>query len=219
MGWRALGFLALLAMAATVRAAESAVPYASLYQALGPALQVASHDRLQARARILSKQPGVRPADIRLEIRARDGVRRIAIDDDGRFEFPLDEGLRQENPLVVSNQPRGSLTLSVAILLRTPGARRFPYREIALGIDQMRAVIAADGASGRLQVAGVELWFDPRAGASLNVLGRIERLLVADRSGRIVLDDSAELREAGVMLALSATPREIVPMLRGGVTR
>jgi len=212
MRYRLLGFLVVLTAAASLRAAESAVPYAALYESLRPALEISSHDHLRARTRIVSKRSDVTPAQIRLEIRARDGVRRIAVGSDGDFEFPLDARLRDENPPVVSNQPKGSLTLSVAIVLKAPAATRFPYREIARGIDQMRSVVAADGTA--LQVAGVELWFDPRAQAQLNVSGRIERLLMADHLGRIVLDDSAELREAGVMLALSVPPRRIVPMLR-----
>ncbi len=36
---------------------------------------------------------------------------------------------------------------------------------------------------------------------------------MADRAGRIVLDDSAELREDGVLLALTAPVRDIVPVL------
>lgn len=211
---RTLGLLALLTTTASLHAAESAVPYAALYESLRPALEISSHDRLRALTRIVSKQPGVDPGQIRLEIRARDGVRRIAVGSDGDFEFPLDARLRKENPAVVSNQPKGSLTLSVAIVLKAPAATRFPYHEIARGIDQMRAVVAADGAGAALHVAGVELWFDPRSQAQLNVSGRIERLLMADHLGRIVLDDSAELREAGVMLALSVPPRRIVPMLR-----
>ncbi|MBK7146046.1 MAG: hypothetical protein IPH76_12900 [Xanthomonadales bacterium] len=214
MRYRSLGFLALLTAAASLRAAESAVPYAALYESLRPALEISSHDRLRALTRIVSKQTSVSPAQIRLEIRARDGVRRIAVGSDGDFEFPLDARLRDENPPVVSNQPKGSLTLSVAIVLKAPATTRFPYGEIARGVDQMRAVVAADGGGAALHVAAVELWFDPRAQAQLNVSGRIERLLMADHLGRIVLDDSAELREAGVMLALSVPPRRIVPMLR-----
>lgn len=211
--------LILLAACSSVAADESVVPYAALYESLRPALEVGAHDHLQARTRIVSKLGDVRPEQIRLEIRARDGTRVVAVDAAGDFAFPLDERLRDENPPVATNQPKGSLTLSVAIVLAPPRGTRFPYQEIATGIDQMRAVIDKDGASGQVRVAGVELWFEPQAQAQLSVVGRIERLLMADRNGRIVLDDSPELREGGVMLQLSTAPREVVPILSVGGRR
>ena len=166
-----------------------------------------------ARTRILSKRGDVAPEQIRLDIQSRSGVRSVRVAANGDVQFPLDEGLRAENPPVASNQPKGSLTLSVAIVLKAPPGLRFPYRHIAAGIDQMREIVAADGNDDRFKVQGVELWFDPAAHAQLSVVGRVERLLMADRAGRIVLDDSAELREDGVLLALTAPVRDIVPVL------
>jgi len=199
-----------------VGAEASLVPYAALYEVLRPALEIGGHDRLIARVRIVSKRSDIAPQQIRLDIQSRDGVRTVQVGANGDVEFPLDARLRDENPAVASNQPKGSLTLSVAIVLKLPRGLRFPYREIAHGIDQMRAVVAGDGVAEQFSVRGVELWFDPTAQAQLSISGRIERLLMADRSGRILLDDSAELREDGVMLVLSAAPREIAPVLAMG---
>jgi len=210
-------FLILAVLAAALsppsRADTSVVPYTALYESLRPALEVSGHDRLVARTRILSKRGDVAPEQIRLDIQSRSGVRSVRVAANGDVQFPLDEGLRAENPPVASNQPKGSLTLSVAIVLKAPPGLRFPYRHIAAGIDQMREIVAADGNDDRFKVQGVELWFDPAAHAQLSVVGRVERLLMADRAGRIVLDDSAELREDGVLLALTAPVRDIVPVL------
>ena len=210
-------FLILAVLAAALsppsRADTSVVPYAALYESLRPALEVSGHDRLVARTRILSKRGDVAPEQIRLDIQSRSGVRSVRVAANGDVQFPLDEGLRAENPPVASNQPKGSLTLSVAIVLKAPPGLRFPYRQIGAGIDQMREIVAADGNGDRFKVQGVELWFDPDAHAQLSVVGRVERLLMADRAGRIVLDDSAELREDGVLLALTAPVRDIVPVL------
>jgi hypothetical protein len=219
--FRGFFLLALLAAAvsAPFAAETSVVPYAALYESLRPALEVNGHDRLVARTRIVSKRGDVSPDQIRLDIRSRQGLRSVRVAANGDVQFPLDEALRAENPPVASNQPKGSLTLSVAIVLRPPGGLRFPYREIAAGIDQMRAIVAADGQAAGLRVQGVELWFDPGDDARLSVVGRVERLLMADRHGRIVLDDSAELREDGVLLVVSAPVREIVPVLAAGPIR
>ena len=205
--------IAALLFSAAAGAEVSVVPYAALYESLRPALEVSGHDRLLARTRILSKRGDVAPEQIRLDIQSRSGVRSVRVGANGDVQFPLDEGLRAENPPVASNQPKGSLTLSVAIVLKAPAGLRFPYRHIAAGIDQMHEVVAADGNDDRFKVQGVELWFDPAAHAQLSVVGRVERLLMADRAGRIVLDDSAELREDGVLLSLTAPVRDIVPVL------
>ena len=213
---RRLILLLTLLCPVLAHAEGSVIPYAALYESLRPALEIDGHDRLLARIRILSKRSDVAPEQIRLDIQSRNGVRSIHVAANGDVHFPLDPQLREENPTVASNQPKGSLTLSVAIVLKPPRGLRFPYREIARGIDQMRAVVTADGVADQFRVRGVELWFDPAAQAQLSISGRIEHLLMADRAGRIVLDDSAELREDGVMLILSAAPREIAPVIGMG---
>ena len=211
-----LAALSLSFLAPPLRAETSRVPYAALYESLRPALEINGRDRLVAKTKIQSKRPGIRPEEIQLQIHSRAGVREIRVERDGDVAFPLDERLRDENPIVQSNQPKGSLTLSVAIGLKVPTATRFAYREIAIGIDQLRSVMASDGADNGGQVRGVEFWFAPGSDARLGIIGPIERLFIADRFGRIVLHDSAELREAGVMLELSESPLQILPSLRPG---
>jgi len=212
-------FAVLIAFAALrpAHADTSSVPYIALYESLRPALEITGRDHLVAKARIQSKRPGVEPESIRLQILARGGTRTIQVGDDGELLFPLEESLRDENPIVQSNQPKGSLTLSVAIGMKVPQGTRFPYAEIATGIDQLRSVMAVDGADVRSHVRGVEFWFRRGSDARVGVIGPVERLFIADRMGRIVLDDSAELREGGVMLDLSEKPLQILPSLRPGV--
>lgn len=209
--------LTLLASATSVRADGSGVPYAALYESLRPAIEIGGNDHLVARTRIQSKLPGVESDSILLEIHAQAGTRVIHVANDGDVVFPLDERLRDENPVVQTNQPKGTLTLSVTIGVKLPRGTRFPYREIAVGIDQLRAVMVGDGAGDGSAVRGVEFWFRPGSDARLGIIGPVERLFIADRQGRIVLADSAELRESGVMLDLSEAPLQILPSLRPGV--
>lgn len=206
----AFGMAPLFAQAA----AENIVPYMALYQSLHPALEVSKHPRLVAHTRVLSKLPHVPPQEIQLEVRSRSGTRRIAASRLGDVDFPLDAALRDENPPVFINQPKGTLTLSVDVQLRPPTGRHFPYRELAAGLDDMRVLLRNDGAADTWEIDGVELWFAPEADAQLHVDGAVERVLMADQRGRIVLADSPELQADGVMLKLSATPLAVVPTLR-----
>ena len=203
-----------LASVPTHAGTDNIVPYLALYESLRPALEVSKHPRLIAHTRVLSKLPHVAPDEIRLEVRSRHGVRQVTASKLGDLDFPLDDALRDENPPVRVNQPRGTLTLSVDVQLRLPSGPRFPYRELAAGLDEMRALLRSDGAADAWEVDGVELWFAPEAEAQLHVDGAVERVLLADHRGRIVLSDLQELQADGVMLKLSTMPLAIVPTLR-----
>lgn len=206
--------LGLLPLRTHAVATENIVPYLALYASLRPALEVSKHPRLVAHTRVASKLAHVAPDEIRLEVRSRNGVRRIVASVRGDLAFPLDDALRDENPAVFINQPRGTLTLSVDVQLRPIAAKHFPYRELSAGLEDMRGLMRADGAADIWDVDGVELWFAPDAEAQLHVEGAVERVLLADRRGRIVLVDSSNLHADGVMLKLSAVPLAIVPTLR-----
>lgn len=206
----AFGLMPIAAWAA----ADNIVPYMALYQSLRPALEVSKHPRLIAHTRVVSKLRHVAPTDIALEVRSRNGLQRVAASRRGDLDFPLDDALRDENPPVFINQPKGSLTLSVDVQLRPPAGRHFPYRELAAGLDDMRALLRSDGAEAAWVIDGLELWFAPDAGAQVHIEGAIERVLLADRHGRIVLADTRDLHADGVMLKLSAPPLAVVPTLR-----
>jgi hypothetical protein len=58
-----------------------------------------------------STRPNVRPDEIRLDILSESGRLSIQVRPDGTFAFPLTQDLIDENPLVISNQPKGTLRL------------------------------------------------------------------------------------------------------------
>lgn len=190
-----------------------AIPYAALYQALRPVLELRGYDRLLATATVHSKLPGVAPASIRLVIHRRGGPQAVSVAVDGTFDFPLNAELLQENPTVTSNQPKGSLTLAVTLALKPLSGPRIAYSELAAGIDQARAAVASDPARSGAGIRGVELRFPPGHAATVVLSGRSERLLMADARGVVILNDSEEWRGKGTEVLFSELPAKILPLL------
>lgn len=209
--------LTLLAtvMFASVGVAQSSgnTPYAVLYAALKPALEVRRFDRLEARSNVQSKSPTVRPDQIRMEIRSKAGLRKLSVAANGDFEFPLDDALLSENPEVVSNQPKGSLTLSVTIMLRPFPTLRVPYRELTTALAQVEAFIASDPGKHGVGVRGVEFNFEPGHQVTVELRGRSEQMLMADDFGRVLLIDAEEWHRPDVEVAFSEPPLRILPYL------
>ncbi|MFO0027884.1 MAG: hypothetical protein ACK558_03380, partial [Pseudomonadota bacterium] len=141
--------LTVLAVAGIARAADDAAstPYAVLHAALSPALEVEGDPHLRAVQKIESKLANVAPRDIEVTIDARGGPIRVPVAADGRVAFPLRDDLLAENPPVRSNQPRGSLTVSVTLALASPRSTRVPVGEFSAALD------AADAWLSRLAAA------------------------------------------------------------------
>lgn len=60
----------------------------------------------------ISSTEGVPPEEILLVLDSQEDSRILIVDDKGRFEVPNSATLLAENPLLVSNQPRGTLNIS-----------------------------------------------------------------------------------------------------------
>jgi hypothetical protein len=212
--------LAALAPVSPVCAQETGTTsYAALYRALQPALDMGRRDRLIASANVQSKLPGVAPESIRMEIRARSGVRRLSIAGDGSVEFPMDSALLEEDPAVVSNQPRGTLTLSVTLAFRPYPTLRVPYREIREALAQAVEVVAADPTRNGAVVRGVEVQFAPGSDATVSIRGQNERAFMADAGGRVVLIDTPLWHQADVEVEFSEAPLRLLPYIDQGIAR
>lgn len=195
-GARAITTLLLLLASSAVVAQSEAVgtPYLVLYQALAPAVAAREFDRLHAIEAIESKLPNVAPGSIRITLKTRAGDVNVPVAADGRVSFPLTDALLAENPLVLTNQPKGSLTLSVTLALRLPRGSRVAVDELGLALDQVDHLLRAQEGAAR-RVRGVEFRFGA-ADASLTLRGRSERLLMADADGRIVVMRDGDLGAA-----------------------
>ncbi|HET7843772.1 MAG TPA: hypothetical protein VFL14_06455 [Xanthomonadales bacterium] len=206
-------FLAVLSLPAAAAEPPTATPYAALYGALAPAREMAAFDRLIAVQRIESKREGVPASAIRLTIQSRGGAIAIAPAPDGSISFPMNDALLAENPPVLTNQPKGSLTLSVMPALKLPATLRWPVEDIRAALAQVQALLARNPVEGAgTSVRGAELHFAAGSDASVTVRGESERLLVADADGRVLLvldGDLAGARE----IELSRAPEIALPWL------
>jgi hypothetical protein len=140
--------LIALAPAAAADEAVSTTPYMALYQVLTPARVIGSYDRLVAIERIQSKLGGVPPSDIRVVIRAKSGAIPVPIAADGRVNFPTSDALRDENPPVETNQPKGSLALTVIVGLGGAERLRLPWTDVEAGLEQVKKFYADNVPSG-----------------------------------------------------------------------
>jgi hypothetical protein len=213
--WAALALLAVAGVA--VADAGDGTPYAALYRVLAAAREVESEPLLRAVQRIESKRPGVRPDQIEVVIAARAGRIVVPIGVDGSAAFPLRDDLLAENPTVHTNQPRGSLTLSVTLALPTPPSTHVPVPELLAALAAVDAWLqrqAQPGAPPPAHATGVEFRFPRGAPAQVTVRGASERLLVADADGRIVLMREPDLRAGATEIELSQRPLEVLPWMR-----
>jgi len=212
---KALFLLALIALplAAAGEDAVSTTSYGSLYQVLAPAAVINARDKLVAIERIESKIPNVAAKDIRVVIRAKAGPIAVPIGPIGRVDFPVTDALRSEDPPVETNQPKGSLALTVNVGLRCPDKLRMPWSDVEVGLAQVRELYSANASAGMAPsaVRGIEVQFLPGAAATLTIEGKDERLLMADPDGRLVVTQSMIAEKENPTLAFSRAPEFVVP--------
>ena len=124
----------LVAGTTTLVAQHQGQPNSGLhYKMLDDACQFADsfdQTKLVVRVLITSKDKAVHPADIHLTIQsAVKGSIPVQLDRNGRvLNFPYDETLRRENPIVTSNLPKGTGVLTLNDYLPMPDELTFPYQ-------------------------------------------------------------------------------------------
>jgi len=208
-----LALLASIALAqmATADEVASTTPYLTLYQVLSPVTRISKYDRLVAIEHIESKTPGVRPQDIRIVIHAKAGAITVPVAASGEVKFPVTDALREENPPVETNQPKGSLALIVSVALRDGLKLRVPWSDIDAGLAQVKAFYAESNSASAPAVSGIEAHFSPGGAAMLTIEGKGERLLMADPAGRIVVTRDMAAENAATELVFSRAPDFVLP--------
>jgi hypothetical protein len=210
---KTLVLLASLALApvAVADEATSTTPYATLYQVLSPVPKITAYDHLLAIERIESKLPGVRPETIRVVIHAKSGPITVPVATTGEVKFPVADALRDENPPVETNQPKGSLALIVNVALRIGDRLRVPWSDIEAGLGEVKQFYAETQGSAAPAISGVEVHFSPGNAAMLTIEGKSDRLLMSDPAGRIIVTREMANENPGAVLAFSRAPEFVVP--------
>ena len=66
----------------------------------------------------ISSTKGIAPEKIQLVLQSREDPIHLIVDDQGYFEVPNNPALRAENPMLVANQPKG--TLNITFTMKSP---------------------------------------------------------------------------------------------------
>ncbi|MDB5360556.1 MAG: hypothetical protein JWO51_1853 [Rhodospirillales bacterium] len=220
-----IGLLALLAGGTLAGPASAADEFATLpYRAMiANALTflnvaVGERDRL---ALVQSLRPdggnlAIRPLTI--TILSKNGKIDVPVAADNSFAIPINDELHDENPTVLTNQPKGSLSLQVGVRILLPQATRFTYAEFWLGIEQANRMTK--------RFAGMMRWLFAETADSLILrFGRPERqmlriaaadgalTLIADDSGTIFVRMDRKLVEQNPMMELSEPALDALPAI------
>jgi len=238
MAWKqiklavAVGMAILATGAATVAARQLAQGAARIpYKMLDDAYQFiagVNQSNLLLRMTFSSKQVS-QPTNIHLTIESKiRGPIAVQLGNDGQLlNFPHDDALRRENPLVVSDLPKGSLTMTVAFQIPKPQELTFRYSrltdgvaEINKAVDRANQMIKQSYAKEMLpfkkQVQAVNLIFPPASAgkAKLEVAStKGRREYTANARGMIKLKIEKALLEENPEVKVSQNLRGIVPDL------
>ena len=90
------------------------IPYADLVKIAQSDFRVEKNAE-SYKLRIWSKNPTVKPEDIDLFLHLEDGPLVLAVDNDGYLEVPNRADLLEENPFLVTNQPKQTLNLGLNV--------------------------------------------------------------------------------------------------------
>lgn len=144
-------YLAALLLVCSVCAGADDAPRAALHYSeivgyLHRLDQLKDLDRLTASAHLGSTRPGVKPSDITMSAKlASGGVVELPIAADGSITLPTDPALAREDPLFVSNQPKGSLSFNVTFNVTAPARKTDSYAGLMAGAVQFNEAIDRQG--------------------------------------------------------------------------
>lgn len=119
-------------LAAEPAPAEPAkLPYLVLYHLAHPVQLKGPFAGVAQWLTVTSSRPGIKAADIDMAVASRDGRVPIKLQENGTFTLPERPEWLQENPKIITNQPKGSMQLSVQRRGDfTFAGKPYPYAEL-----------------------------------------------------------------------------------------
>lgn len=171
-----------------------------------------ARDRVRLSVRVASHFKG--PVDLWMEI----GGRRydLPVDSYGLVDVPRSADIIAADPVVQTNQPKGSIETELALLLQVPDNQHFHYADLQAATDQTNALIkqAAGGLVAMFlpTVTGVEFTCPTGTDCELVVHHpKSDEFLHADAKGKIQLALSSALRDENPLIEASAPLSDIEP--------
>src|ERR1041385_8698655 len=126
-----------------VSAENAEMPYKSLDQ-LCEIVSTIDQTKLAVIVRVGSTNKSVNPADIRRVLFRATGAIPVEVSTNGQIlNFPHRKELAREDPPIVSNQPKGSLIMTIFLHLVVPDSLSFRYARLADGVAEVNKAIKA----------------------------------------------------------------------------
>lgn len=180
------------------------MPYATIHKVVSRAQQV-KHPKLRALVTLQSKNPGAKPPA--MVVQAKSGPINVMIGEGGEIRnFPISDELLKENPLVVSNQPKGTSQLQVAMALTVPETLTYSGRELAQLLEEANAEIKKQaGMMSLLAPRAKAFTFHFRGGGKQTVTVKHNEPQVlragADGTVRLEIDQSFKAQDPAVIVS------------------
>jgi Protein of unknown function (DUF2987) len=175
--------------------------------------------KIAIRVSIESTNQSVKPSEIALTIRsAAKGEIPVPLAADGLLvHFPQTKELREEKPDVVSNQPKGSLRMSVTMRLPMADTPAFRYSRLEDGVTEInRAIKERAGWLSFVtpKAKGVKFYFPkPAAGKAKVEISSASgtKEYVADKDGEVKFKLEKSLLSENPEVKVSEKPTRIIP--------
>ena len=182
---------------------------------------------------IKSKNKAVRPSHIQLTIQsARKGPIAVHLGANGQMiDFPHDKELRQENPPVVANQPKGTMDMTIFMGGVPKLGLKFRYNQLSDAIGELNKGVARASKivetsypellpvfdQFKREIQGVLFYFPKsRAGKAKVEIASVtgKREYVADANGQLRFTLDKALIAENPEVILSEKPQNVLPDLR-----
>jgi len=172
-----------------------------------------ARDRVRLTVRVQAAKAGGEPVALWMDIGGRHYD--LPVDSYGLVQVPRTPDIIAADPLVETNQPKGSVDTELALLLLMPDSRQFHYADLQAAADQTNALIhqAAGGLVSLFLPAVTGINFICPTGTECSVtLHRAsgDRVL-ASQGGRIQLALDAALAAENPLIEASAPLSDIEP--------
>ena len=185
---------ALLPVLAADEPENAVIPYKEIDQRWEVATSV-NPSNLVGVITITSTNPAVTPSQIKMLVQTREGQAMVSLAPNGELRhFPHDPQLANQNPPIVSNQPKGSLRLKLTWKLPVSEYLGFHYSRLQDGVNEFNKAIKTQAGpmSAVLPRASGVIFVFPLASAGKAkvqiISGTDRREYVADARGQVKLD-------------------------------
>jgi len=215
------GILGLILLLGLPAGAENArLPYHYLYRLEKLQADLCqAHPHLQIILQLQSALPNVKTSDLEAYLDSKSGRIPATIGPEGEISLPLRQDWLEEDPWLITNQPKGTMQLNWQAGLAQSFVRQMtnsihygPLLRAMRDCEEVQAKMREFFPEApKMSVAGLKLFFPPATKAATLIIHAKsgEQKLEADAAGELVLLKDAALLEEDPVVTLSAAPAKV----------